>query len=185
MRELDLPLPRGRLITVAASLALLLVAGCGGSSSSSSSSSPGPPSGAPGGTRRAALRACLKQQGVNVPQRPAGGGGPFGGGAQGQMLANPRFRAALQKCGGRPGAGRFRRNNPAYRQGLTTFAACMRTNGIDLPAPNTSGRGPIFRLGKLNSADPKFKTALGKCRPLLQFRRGGGGGPGSGPRPGA
>jgi hypothetical protein len=140
--------------------------------------------------------------------RPPGGaprtGGIFGGagaGASGATGAGRRgfqppagvsaakFQAAVAKCGGTGfggGAGAARRTlTPAQKAtqqaALVKFAACMKTNGVTLPAPNTSGNGPVFNTSKLNTTSPQFVAATKKCMSLLPARfgrRGGGGGPG-------
>lgn len=111
-----------------------------------------------------------------------GGGGGFGG-AQRQLPAGvtqQQFQAALAKCGGAAGFRPRRLSDPAYRQSLVAFAACMRKGGVNLPAPNTSGTGPVFNTSSINQADPKFKAAVAKCQPLIR-RPAGAGGPGGGP----
>ena len=48
----------------------------------------------------------------------------------------------------------------------------MRENGVDVPAPNTSGNGPIFDTKGLNTASAQFRTAESKCSGYLpHFRR--------------
>ncbi len=60
-------------------------------------------------------------------------------------VTRAQYEAAIKKCGGGSFAGRGARfNSPAYKAALTKFAACMRENGVNVPAPNTSGSGPIF-----------------------------------------
>jgi hypothetical protein len=182
-------------------LACVALAACGSSSSTtttsanaSASTASGSAAGGPGAGRFAAIRTCLQKQGITLPQRPAGaprspgaGGGFFGGGGGGGggggffSGANAtKIRAALQKCG----AGQFgvrRRSlssNPTAVAALTKFAACMRTNGIAVPAPNTSGSGPVFNTSGLNTTSTAFKTAYAKCAPDLPTgfgRRGAGG----------
>jgi len=186
--------PAAAVLTIL--LAGLLLAACGSSSSSSSSSNAnasatsaaGGASGptGPGGGRFGALRACLQQNGITLPKRtpgtrrPPGAGGFFGGGAGPQLPAGvtrAQFEAALKKCGGaRPGGpGRFLAG-PARVQALTQFAACMRQNGVNLPAPNTSGSGPVFDTKGLNTTSSQFTTAEAKCRSDLRgaFQRPGG-----------
>lgn len=178
------------ILCTVATIVLVVAAGCGGSpsstSSSSSSHSSAPARASVSSSRRAALSACLKKQGVTPPRRRPGAGRfgpglPFGGA---RRFNDPKLRAALEKCGVRPGAGRrFRRSNPAFRRSLQRFAACVRKNGYDLPAPNTSGHGPIFNTRGINTNDPKFKAAVAKCRSVLRGpgaaggrgARGGGG----------
>jgi hypothetical protein len=96
-------------------------------------------------------------------------------------VTRAQYEAALKKCGGgafRGGGARFK--NPVFRQTLTRFAACMRENGVNLPAPNTSGNGPIFDTKGLNTTSSKFAKAQAKCRSALRgaFRGpSGAGGP--------
>jgi hypothetical protein len=206
-----------RLMTIAllAIVSALLVA-CGSSSKSTSTATAAAKTGAaaaggPGGNRFAALRECLKKQGITLPQRstkgrtgsgrpPAGGAGGFllggggsssGGGGAGFSQRLPKgvtraqFEAAFKKCGG-SARGRFgagaggaaRLSSPAFKASLTKFAACMRQNGINVPTPNTSGKGPIFNTKGLDTTSTKFRTAQQKCSSLLALggRPGAGGG---------
>ncbi len=110
--------------------------------------------------------------GGNRPPGGRGGGLLRGGGGANPLLPKGVTRAQLQsamrKCGG---AGAFggaaRANNPAFRQSLAKFAACMSQNGVKLPAPKTSG-GPVFDTKGLNTHSKAFIAAETKCRPLLR-----------------
>jgi hypothetical protein len=186
-------------------LASLVLAACGGSSSSSSSSNAsasasasttgGAGSTGPRSGRFAAVRECLAKNGITLPKRapgtgrPPGAGGFLGGGAGRALpkgVTRAQYEAALKKCGGNL-AGRERFfNGPARIQALTKFAECMRQNGVNLPAPNTSGNGPIFDTKGLNTSSTVFRTAEAKCQSelskALPGRVGGGGAPpGAGP----
>jgi hypothetical protein len=182
----------------AAALSLVLVSlalvACGGSSSASTqarASATSATSGAraPGGfaTRFAAVRECLAKSGITLPKRTPGQPRPLGGipGGDRQLpkgVTRIQYEAALRKCGLSrvgPAAGRERLASPAYKLALTNFAACMRQNGEQLPAPNTSGTGPIFNTSGLNASSPKFRAAETKCASILRsgFAPGG---PGSG-----
>jgi hypothetical protein len=186
--------------------ALVLVA-CGSSSntSSSSASSGSAASSAAGGSTSATQSkfvACLKAHGVTLPKRPAGarrrpnggggeGGGPPGGGggfffgggggnggAGGPgagRFNNPKMRAALQACGG----GRFpqRRFTP-NKAAVTKFVACVKQHGYNLPAPNFSGKGPIFPASI--EGNKKFQTASRACASELRPAGGGAGASGAG-----
>ncbi len=162
----------------------------GGSSTSGSSSQGAAPAGGRG--RFAAVRECLQKNGVTLPTRtpgsrpPAGGaflGGGGGGAALPKGMTRTQFQAALAKCGGNFGArfggaggpGARRVNSPVFRAALTKYAACLRENGIDIPAPNTSGKGPIFSTKGIDTSSAKFRTATMKCRASLvgAFRRPG------------
>lgn len=129
------------------------------------------------------MRACLQKEGITLPARtpgqprtPGAGGFLGGGGTGGPQLpkgvTHAQFEAALKKCdGGRPfrgaGAGARRFNSPAFRTAVAAFAQCMRQNGIALPAPNTSGTGPVFDTKGINTASPQFTAARTKCQSKL------------------
>jgi hypothetical protein len=172
-----------------------------GSSSSSSSSAAASGTASRGsGANRTKLVACLKAHGVTLPTRPpgaagtqsgAGGAPPAGGsgagGGQGRRRGlfggagagaggfanNPKLRAAFQACGGGRvvGARRFTPNHAA----ITKFVACVKQHGYNLPAPNFSGKGPIFPA-KIETSKT-FQTASRACASDL---RPAGGGPGPG-----
>ncbi len=191
-----------RLATLAGTVLVtaLLLAACGSSSntSSSSSSSGGGSASAAGGPTSAArtkLVACLKAHGVTLPTRPPGarrrpsggeGGGGFGGGGGfffggggnggaggGARFNNPKFRAAIQACGGaRFPQRRFTPNKAA----VTKFVACVKQHGYNLPSPNFSGKGPIFPAAIARNR--KFQAAARTC--ASDLRPAGAGGPGPG-----
>ena len=192
-------------------LACLGLAACGGSSSSSSSStaaaatstSTGTGAKGPNAGRFTAVRECLQKNGITLPKRtpgqkrpPGGAGGFLGGGGAGAGAAGgpalpkgvtrAQYEAALKKCGGgnfagRGGAARFK--SPAFKAALAKFATCMRENGVNVPAPNTSGSGPVFDTKGIDTSSAQFKAAEAKCQSDLTgaFRRG----PGAGGSPSA
>ena len=198
---------RNRRNRAAMAALLILLAGttlaaCGGSSKSQSKTTSSAASVRQGkfGARAAALRSCLQKYGVTPPERKPGerghgrGANPFGaGGANGpggsgggpQKLPNgvsrAKLQAAFEKCGGRFAGGPRGFASAAGRQRFAKFAACMRANGVNLPAPNTSGKGPIFNTKGINTSGSKFKAADGKCarelaRPGAPGASGGPGG---------
>jgi hypothetical protein len=190
-------------LVIAASVVL---AACGGSSASTAASktAASKTTAASGSTRFSALRECLKKQGVTLPQRkpgkpgqqgaPGAGGLPFGGGNGARQLpsgvSREKFEAAIKKCGGAAGGfggagGGGRLSSPTAKASLAKFASCMRENGVDLPTPNTSGKGPVFNTKGINTKSAAFTAASKKCSSLLQFRRGGGAPGGGGGAPGA
>jgi hypothetical protein len=176
---------RLRLAAVSAILVLLaalLLAACGGSSSNGSSrTSAAKTAGVAGGrfgARGAALRTCLQKSGITLPERkkgsPRGGpgaGGPFGAGGTGAGAApklpngvtRAQLQAALKQCGG----GQFPKGGKGFAgrstQRFAKFAACMRKNGVNLPKPNTSGKGPIFNTKGIDTTSASFKAADAKC----------------------
>ena len=189
-------------------LACLGLAACGGSSSSSSSStaaaatstSTGTGAKGPNAGRFAAMRECLQKNGVTLPAfKPGQHGqpqarGPFGG-ATGRQLPKgvnkAKYEAAVKKCGGGNFASRggTRFKSPAFKTALAKFATCMRENGVNVPAPNTSGSGPVFDTKGIDTSSAQFKAAEAKCQSDLSgaFRRGpsAGGAGGNGAAPGA
>jgi hypothetical protein len=176
--------------------ACVALAACGssgsGSSSAKSSSTSANNAGGPNSGRFAALRSCLQKQGITLPSAPSGatrqpggpGAGAPGGGAGGFQLpkgvTQSQYQAALKKCGAgnlpRGGAGAF--NSASARAGLVKYAACLRQNGINVPAPNTTGNGPVFSTKGIDTSSSKFKAAQSKCQSDLKgaFPGGAGGG---------
>jgi hypothetical protein len=187
-----------RLAAIASVLtAGAVLAACGGSSTSTAASKATATSGS---ARFSALRECLKKQGITLPQRtpgkpgqkgaPGGGGLPFGAGGSGgpplpSGVSREQLEAAMKKCGGSTGGRRFggaaRLSSPGAKESLAKFASCMSENGVKLPAPNTSGNGPIFDTKGLDTKSATFTAASKKCSSLLQL----GGGPGGAGAPGA
>jgi hypothetical protein len=161
--------------SAAPALAVLLcslgLAACGGSSAGTTTNrattSPTNPAGGAGAAvpnagRAATLRECLKRQGMTLP-KPSAGGGQLPKG-----VTRAQFEAALKNCGaGALGRQGLLESNTGRIQALTKFAACMRSNGVNLPPPDTSGKGAIFNTRGLDTASAQFRTARMKCASLL------------------
>jgi len=184
--------------------ACLALAACGSSASGSSSASK--TSGATSsngsasrGGQFTALRTCLQKQGITLPAPPSGttrqpgapGAGGSGGGP-GRLLQSPegvsqeQFQAALKKCGAGNFGGRAGGvNSPTARAALAKYATCMRQNGINVPEPNTSGKGPVFNTKGIDTSSSKFKAAQSKCQSDLKGAFPGGGPGGGAPPSGA
>jgi len=191
-------------------LACLGLVACGGSSSSSSSATTATTSAStrtgakgPNAGRFTAIRECLQKNGITLPKRTPGQKRPYGGGAGGFLggggpgavgglqlpkgMTRAQYEAALKKCGGGfAGRGGARFKSPAFQAALAKFATCMRENGVNVPAPNTSGSGPVFDTKGIDTTSAQFKAAETKCRSDLSaaFRRGPGAGGASGGTPG-
>jgi hypothetical protein len=127
----------------------------------------------PARRRFGALRECLQRNGIKLPAQRGAGRGLFLGGAQlPPGVTRSQLQAAVGKCLGgrlgRPGAVfRNRSRSPQFRQALSRFAACLRQNGVKVPAPNTSGTVPIFSTKGIDTASPQFRAATRKCRGSL------------------
>ena len=186
------------LASIAVIAAVTVLAACGSSSSTNSSSSakatsstqPGS-AGSAGASRFASLRTCLQKQGINLPapsgapgQGGQGGGGRPGGGflKAPEGVSQAKFQEALKKCGAgnAPGRGSHNLNSASARSALTSYATCMRKNGINLPAPNTSGKGPVFNTSAINTSSEAFKSAQKACQADLAGAFGGNAGPAGG-----
>ena len=149
-------------------LAAGLLSACGSSNSSGSASST--PAGAATTGTRAALTACLKKQGITIPQgRGAPGGGPPGGpGAPGTggppagFPGNAKLRAAFKACGANLPAGA---RGGFSRQRVQGYVSCVRRHGYKLPQPNFSGKGSVFPNNIRSSAN--FQKASRACQSLL------------------
>jgi hypothetical protein len=107
-------------------------------------------------------------------------------------VTRAQYEAALKKCGATNGfAGGARGfSSPAGKQALARFATCMRENGVNVPTPNTSGKGPIFDTKGLDTSSAAFKAAETKCisdlRGVFHARPGAAGAPpGAAGAPGA
>jgi hypothetical protein len=188
-------------------LASLALAACGGSSSTSTTTAtsasatgtnPATTKGRLlGASRFAALRECLKKNGITLPQRPTGerpspGAGGLLGAGSGPVLpkgvSKTQYEAILKKCGGGSARGGFRGgsshfNTPEAKKALAKFASCMREGGIKIGEPNTSGKGPIFDTKGINTASAQFATAEHKCGSDLRAAFGARPGAGAGGAP--
>jgi hypothetical protein len=166
-------------------IALTVVAtACGGSSSSAPTTSlttPAAASGAPSGANRTAFvrySACLKQHGVTLPARRAGGAPGQGGGAPptgttgGQPqpsffgAGSAKFQKAQAACAKLRPSGAFGGFGGA-RQSSAAFAAfrnCLTLHGVK--ATQGTGFGGAPATGKL-------KKALAACASLRPARPSG------------
>jgi len=194
-------------------LVSLVLAACGGSSgtatttaTSASSTAPGSSTPTttkgrfPGAARFAAVRECLRKDGISLPARtpgkhPGPGAGGLLGGGTGPVLpkgvSRTQYEAILKKCGGggfaagRFGAGKGRFNSPEAKKALVKFATCMRGDGVKIGEPNTSGKGAIFDTKGIDTASTQFAAAERKCQSYLRTAFGGRPGGGASAAPGA
>jgi hypothetical protein len=99
--------------------------------------------------------------------------GFFGGGG---FANNPKLRAAFQACGAKFGFGAGGRGfrGRLSHTAITKYVTCVRQHGYNLPAPNFSGKGPVFPANIQNNA--KFRAASRACQSLLVPARPAGSG---------
>jgi hypothetical protein len=164
--------PRGRLLTAAALLGMVLVAGCGGSSPSSTvarlgstsisgsnaatgggAASSGSPSPSALGADALAFAKCMRASGVPDFSDPKPGGGFLFHASPGR-ISSPVFKAAQAKChkllpgGGPPGPGSTTNASPQTLARFLKVARCMREHGVDdFPDPRTSVPSKPFGSG--------------------------------------
>jgi hypothetical protein len=164
-------------------LVAALLGGCGGSSGDSSSDKSGTASagqaGGPAGFELSdETRACLEEQGVELPDpgegppggAPPAGGPPEGGPPQGFDQGGEEMKEALEECGAELPQGNPEgppTDSGAFRESIKEYAACMSENGYELPKPNRSGEGPVFKESDVDREDPKFESANEKCQSQL------------------
>jgi hypothetical protein len=161
---------------LALALASLALAACGGSSGKSSSSAAGAPTatsstsatGAAAG-QPARLRACLRKLGIQVPSSVNSVADLVAHTPKG--VSRAQVVAAVQGCGG-IGGGLADVKAPAsataYRQAFVNFVSCMREQGVNLPAPNTSGKGPVVDTKGVDTGSAKYTAAARKCAPIIR-----------------
>ncbi|MCW3024081.1 MAG: hypothetical protein JWR30_3403 [Conexibacter sp.] len=180
-----------RLATPVSVLALLgttaALAACGGSSSASSAGGTGTTAAGAQGATMAKFQQCLKDQGVQLPQRPPGGGNgggppvgadgqprtgtngtpPAGGGFRG----DPKAQKAMQACAKYRPQGAFRGGNGAGggpQQSIAAFTpylTCLKSAGLDVKV--TDG---FNALRNLKRDDPKVQAALKACQSKIPQR---------------
>lgn len=174
-----------------------LASGAVGASSAAPSSSPATD---PAEAFRA-YTACMRENGVDMPDAeiveggPGGGGGPVGFAVGGSQPDDADFQKADAACQHHLSAIIQERPNtelsPEDEEKLLQFARCMREHGIDMPDPGANG-GAAIRIGPGDDAFDmeEFEAAQEACAefaPGFIERRGssdGGGGADGGPAPG-
>ncbi len=110
---------------------------------------------------------CLRKHGISV-QAQSG----LSGARRPKGVSVSHYRQALQACASASpasSAGNTPRKplSPRFRNALVAFAACMRKDGVNLAAPNTTGKGPIFSTKGVDVRSVAFRTAERNCRSTL------------------
>jgi hypothetical protein len=175
------------------------ISACGSSSSSSAGSTAGAGTSVASSNARYEARLnlakCLRQNGLpNVPD-PSPSGGAAGGGGGGifrQLAGIPRtqLQSAMKACQqyvkqAFPAANLSPAQQEQFRQAFVKYATCMRTYGVTISDPGSTGTGPTGGFGFRGAISPTvrnspaFQKANAKCASLRP--RFGGGGAGGGP----
>jgi hypothetical protein len=113
--------------------------------------------------RFTSLRDCVKNAGVTLPST---GGKPL------TAAQTTKLKAAVGKCAGLAG-GKFLPStslftSAKFRAGLVKYAECLRAAGVKLPAPNTSGTGPVFDLKGVDVTGAQYRAAVLKCAYVIR-----------------
>jgi hypothetical protein len=197
-----------RTATLAAALTVLLLAvaavasGCGSSSGDDGVAAlddvPASTTGEDDGTQNetetdedpqeAALEwaSCMREHGIDVPDPQIDEDGRLevrpGSGMRLDRNGDD-FREAREECGspfgdaGPPQLSEAEREE--MQETMLEFAKCMREHGVDMPDPDFSGGGGVFRAGGPGSGiDPgseAFQKAQEACQDILEDAMPGGG----------
>jgi hypothetical protein len=151
---------------------LLVLAACGsdqqgddvasvGNKGPSASASAGSDVPADARQRALAYAKCMRDNGMEMPDPPADGGGVGAMPAVQGDPNDPKVAKALEACqkyaGGSTGADP---NDPEAAKRRLAFAKCMREHGVDIPDDPMKGM-------TLDMSDPKAKQAMEACQASL------------------
>ncbi len=156
-----------RLSAVVAMLgACVALAACGGSSSKSNGSAGASTGGAKQETERLKFTQCMREHGVNVPDKDISGSNAL------QGVPQNTLQAALSACGkyraSSIGSAPSQQNE--LREAVVKYARCLRSNGLNVPEPTGTSINALatFRqaITELES-NPAFQQANSKCKAAL------------------
>lgn len=144
------------------------LAACGSSSSTTGSNAAATGSAGAAATSSPASAATTKATGTSGSTGSAASAGSGASSAGGSGSAsNSTSSTATRSSGAAAAQGKSRFGNTHFRQALVVFADCLRRNGVPIPQPNTTGKGPLFDTRGLDTTSPKFRQARQKCRSTL------------------
>jgi hypothetical protein len=116
--------------------------------------------------------ACMRENGIEMADPTAGGGGPrilLDGGVDPQ---SEEFQAATEACREhlegivQGGPGRQGAPSAEQQEAMLAFAECMRENGVDIPDPQAGG-GFLQPGSGVDPQTPEFQEAMEACRDNL------------------
>jgi hypothetical protein len=172
-------LPTFSLLLPAAVAACLGLAACGGSSSGN----PGGESSVRQAAEQQAVKfaKCMREHGVDAETtkgpdghgfglKISGGGPPAGGPGAGHLKAGPppQIARAMNACKQYRPQPKQLNLSPAEKAAQAKkaleFARCMRSHGIDVSDPGSSG---VVELNNVNPQSATFEAAQRACRSLM------------------
>jgi hypothetical protein len=122
-------------------------------------------------TARVELTQCLREQGIDVPDTE-GTGDAF---AQLSPAERQRMEAAIdgpcQEYASQAFGDTLDPQSQEFLDALTSFTACLRENGADVPDPDPND--PFSDLHSLDQSDPTIAAALSACQDKLPSMNGG------------
>lgn len=142
---------------------LLLVVACGGGA---------PPAGAgasaTGGSRsrELAFSECMRSNGVPSFPDPSGGGRLPKETPQQLGVSSARLQAAQRSCVHllpNGGSGPDQAQVQQARAQALVYARCMRSHGVPLPDPDSTGRIPDPAASGIDQGSPRFEAANQAC----------------------
>lgn len=148
------PRPWTAICLTALSLSSVGLAACGGSSSTTSSSANTSPS-----TTASPAKSATTTTGTPANKAQA----------QQQSLAEA-LRKRSSKAATTPNASTNVKTTSSravnsFKNALSAFTACLRKNGVSIPA--ASGKGSLPALAGVKTNTPQFRAATAKCRAAL------------------
>jgi hypothetical protein len=118
--------------------------------------------------------ACMREEGIDVPDPEPGAGGAAGGNQRDFAFRiegsdKGKLNAAMEKCRQYlPNGGEMRPLTPEQLERQRELAKCMRANGVpDFPDPDPNGGGAIIRdFAKDQVDEDAMRNAIEKCRDI-------------------
>ena len=120
---------------------------------------------------RLAFSRCMREQGVELPDMPAGGRGAVRAGRIG-AAQDEDFQKAMEACREHLQGVMGERGpelSQEQRDAMLEFARCMREHGIDMPDPGSGEGGFRVRIGDggIDPESAEFQEAQEACGELL------------------
>ncbi|MFF1508510.1 hypothetical protein [Streptomyces sp. NPDC058326] len=158
---------RAAAASLAAAVSLLATA-CSGSDSGSGGSDGGVSEEGKKADQAFEHRACLREQGLDVPEPKPGEQGvglTIGGDGVSKEQMEKAFKACRDKAGG---AGFGEEPTQADKDKALAYAKCMRENGFNMPDPTFDGGAQAARPIPQGAEKQKFDKAAKACESVAR-----------------